>query len=99
MAMNTHIFSGQFYTILKFGIVILSLVESYIFPFAIVKWMVVVSNYSGYINSLGTYKIKRNSVCRYKYKLQLLTVCKKSLVTVNEVSHVNLVADCNGIQV
>lgn len=95
----TKIFSGQFYSLLNMGIVLLSIVESYIFPFAIVKWIVVVSKYSGLVNLHRASKVETKTVCRYKYKLQLLTVCRNSLVDVNKISHVNVVVDCDGIQV
>lgn len=95
----SRLFSGHFYSILNIGIVFLTFIESYIFPFAIIKWMVILAKYGGLLKFLSYKPETKKQFTRYKYELLLMTACKGDLVDFNEVSHVSVVMEYDGIQV
>lgn len=65
-------------TVLNIGIVVLSFFESYMFPLAIMKWMIVITKYSGVPLFLEKTDNHEKSIkTRYQYSLQLITCCGK----------------------
>lgn len=69
-------FSKRIYTALNIGIVLCNFVESYLFPFAVIKWMIVIIKYSGlrpWLKLDCTDKTEVVSKTRFKYSLQLMT--------------------------
>lgn len=97
----SRLFTRHFYPILNISIIFLTFIESYIFPFAIIKWMVVLTKYGGLLKLLSSDKAeaKKLQCTRYKYELQLMTMCKGDMVDFNEVSHVSMMMESDGIQV
>ncbi|XP_063619483.1 leucine-rich melanocyte differentiation-associated protein-like isoform X1 [Cydia splendana] len=95
----TYFLSGHFYTILNIGIVVCTFVESYMFPFTIIKWMIILAKYrdvgsllKGCIASPVT-----PSRSRYNYTLKLMTMynsqrVEAQTVTQNE-SYVSVVME------
>lgn len=71
-------FSGHFCTVLNVGIVLCTFVESYMFPFAIIKWMIIVAKYRDIGTVIKRYFSPPNSPSRirYIYTLDLMTACK-----------------------
>lgn len=71
-------FSNRVYTAINIGIVVLSFVESYVFPLAIVKWMIVITKYGGLLTILKEYTqtfkdAESTTKTQYKYSLKLMT--------------------------
>ncbi|XP_028175799.1 leucine-rich melanocyte differentiation-associated protein-like isoform X1 [Ostrinia furnacalis] len=66
--------SSHLGTVLNIGIVILTFFESYMFPLAIIKWMIIVTKYSGVPLLEKCASLQHKSVrTRYQYNLQLVT--------------------------
>lgn len=70
-------FSKNFYTALNIGIVLCSIIESYMFPFAVIKWMIIITKYGGLGSSLlkldEPNETKVASKTHSIYSLQLIT--------------------------
>ncbi|XP_073942860.1 leucine-rich melanocyte differentiation-associated protein-like isoform X1 [Choristoneura fumiferana] len=92
-------FSGHFCTILNVGIVLCTFVESYMFPFAIIKWMIIVAKYRDIGTLIKSYISPPNtpSRFRYNYTLELMTACKNYNIEQADVlrieSHVSVVME------
>lgn len=105
-------FSANLCTVLNFGIIVCTIVESYVFPFAIIKWMIIVTKYGGFVRLLRGCSNASQPVTpsrsRYEYSLQVMTSWQTNNI-VSDVaheleSHVNVVVEvdnirCNWIQV
>lgn len=72
--------------LLNAGIVMCSFIETYVFPFAVIKWMIVITKYGGLVSLLRRYKDAYVRVppptplrSQFKYSLQLNTTYKKSI--------------------
>lgn len=99
----SRILSKNMGNVLNFGIILLTYFESYLFPLAIIKWMIVVTRYGGIMTRHnGTEASKTVLKSRYKYKLQLLTIESYILPiygTVEQISHVSISIEDEDIQV
>lgn len=65
------------------GIVVFTFFESYMFPFAIMKWMIVLTKYGGLPYLEKCSNSRRVLSTRYQYNLQLITTCKRKVTDVS----------------
>lgn len=70
-------------TVLNIGIVVLTFFESYMFPLALLKWMIVAAKYGGVplLEKCASLSQHKSSRTRYHYSLQLVTCSRKSKVS------------------
>ncbi|XP_047022726.1 leucine-rich melanocyte differentiation-associated protein-like isoform X1 [Helicoverpa zea] len=94
--------SANFGNVLNIGVIILTYFESYLFPLAIFKLLIVVTKYGGVISRLRKEEdLKKAVKTRYKYKLQLLTIENYVLPdnrTVERISNVSMIIEEEEIQ-
>lgn len=95
--MMLKMLSINFSIVLNIGLLLLTLVESYVFPFAIVKWMIVVTKCGGVLSLIKRCSVPktRHLRTRYKYSLQLVTsreTCQENVLK-HRVSHLNVIVE------
>lgn len=92
-------------TVFNIGIVILTFFESYMFPLAILKWMIVITKYGGVpslLEKCSNYNNLSQPKClrtRHQYCLQLITSSGNCKITggivQKSISNVSVVVDSN----
>lgn len=92
-------FCENVYSFINLGIILCTFIESYIFPIAIIKWMIIITNYGGLSGLLSSNQPKTFSRTRYNYSLELMTSYERNKIESNEqnlMSHISIVmeADC-----
>lgn len=94
---NTYkVFCENVYSFMNVGIILCTFIESYIFPFAIIKWVIIITKYGGLSRFLGSDQSNTLSRTRYKYSLELMTSCERSRIESNEqnlLSHISVVME------
>lgn len=86
-------FCENVYSFMNFGIILCTFIESYIFPFAILKWMIIITKYGGLIRFLDSNNSNTLSRTRYKYSLELMTSSERNRDESNEqnlMSHISV---------
>lgn len=92
------IFCENVYSLMNFGIILCTFVESYIFPFAVIKWIIIISKYGGLPRFLTSNQSNTQSRTRYKYNLELMTSCERNRIESNEqnlMSHISIVMEAD----
>lgn len=92
-------FCENIYSFMNFGIILCTFIESYIFPFAIIKWMIIITKYGGSSRFLSSNQSNTLSRTRYEYSLDVMTTCERNRLESKEqnlMSHISVVieADC-----
>lgn len=89
--------------ILNTGLIFLTFFETYLFPFSIIKWFIVITKYRSVITRLSAIEASNEVVKpQHTHKLMLVTTEKCMLSrdkSVERISHVYMLIETEGIQV
>lgn len=99
MLSTYKMFCDNVYSFMNFGIILCTFIESYIYPFAVIKWLIIITKYGGLSRFLSSNQSNTLSRTRYEYSLELITSCERNAIESNEqnlMSHISIVmeADC-----
>lgn len=72
---------------------ILTCVESYYLPFALIKWIIIVAKYGGFVELFKYYRNPKPNyfIHNFQYKLELLTIQFSQKNVIIRESHLNIV--------
>ncbi|CAG9795167.1 unnamed protein product [Diatraea saccharalis] len=93
------IFGGHIHFVLNVSIMIFTFFESYMFPLAVIKWVIVITKYGG-LPYLEKYKTSaRNLRSHYNYNLHLITIYNSETTNVMQknVSSVSVTVEKSAI--